>query len=185
MKSEEELWVKQVVLGGPDAEKAFKAISVKHGPQLYSQIFRIIQNEAIAKDVLQNVFIKVWRNLSSFKQEANLYTWMYRIARNESLTTLAYENKRSHLSIDASVVQIIPGHKGLDALTADEIYQHLKDAIETLPEKQAMVFELKYFEDLKYSEISKLIGTSEGGLKANFHIAKEKITTYLKTKLNH
>lgn len=185
MKSEEELWVKQVVLGGPDAENAFKAISVRYGPKLYSQIFRIIQNEAISKDVLQNVFIKVWRNLSSFKQESNLYTWMYRIARNESLTTLAAEARRSHLSIETSVVQIIPGHNGLDSLTGNEIYQYLKEAIETLPEKQAMVFELKYFEDLKYSEISKLIGTSEGGLKASYHIAKEKITAFLKTRLNH
>ncbi|MDB3905625.1 sigma-70 family RNA polymerase sigma factor [Crocinitomicaceae bacterium] len=185
MKSEEELWVKQVVLGGADAENAFKAISVRYGPKLYAQIFRIIQNEAIAKDVLQNVFIKVWKNLSSFKQESNLYTWMYRIARNESLTTLATENKRSHLSIDTSVVQIIPGHKGLDTMTGNEIYQHLKKAIETLPEKQAIVFELKYFENQKYSEIAKITGTSEGALKASYHIAKEKITAFLKTKLNH
>ena len=185
MKSEEELWVKQVVLGGPDAENAFKAISVRYGPKLYSQIFRIIQNEAISKDVLQNVFIKVWRNLSSFKQESNLYTWMYRIARNESLTILASETRRSHVSIETSVVQIISGHKELDALTADEIYDYLKEAIETLPEKQAIVFELKYFENQKYSDISKLTGTSEGALKASYHIAKQKITAFLKTKLNH
>jgi RNA polymerase sigma-70 factor (ECF subfamily) len=110
---------------------------------------------------------------------------MYRIARNESLTTLASEARRSHLSIETSIVQIIPGHNGLDTLTGNEIYHYLKEAIETLPEKQAMVFELKYFEDLKYSEISKLIGTSEGGLKASYHIAKEKITAFLKTRLNH
>ena len=147
MKSEEELWVKQVVLGGPDAENAFKAISLRYGPKLYSQIFRIIQNEAISKDVLQNVFIKIWRNLSSFKQESNLYTWMFRIARNESLTTLATENRRKHLSIDSSIIRVIPGHDSLDTFEGDQIYQFLLDAIETLPEKQAIVFELKYFEN--------------------------------------
>ena len=185
MKSEEELWIRQVLLGGPDAENAFKAISVRYGPKLYSQIFRIIQNEAIAKDVLQNVFIKVRKNLSRFKQESNLYTWMYRIARNESLTTLAHENKRKHLSIDSSIIRVIPGHVSLDTFEGEQIYQFLRDAIETLPEKQAIVFELKYFENQKYSEIAKLTGTSEGALKASYHIAKEKITAFLKTKLNH
>ena len=155
MKSEEELWVKQVVLGGPDAENAFKAISLRYGPKLYSQIFRLIQNEAIAKDVLQNVFIKVWGNLSSFKKESNLYTWMYRIARNESLTTLATENKRNHLSIDSSIIRVIPGHDSLDTFEGDQIYQFLRDAIETLPEKQAIVFELKYFENLLKSTLLK------------------------------
>jgi RNA polymerase sigma-70 factor (ECF subfamily) len=110
---------------------------------------------------------------------------MYRIARNESLTILASETRRSHVSIETSVVQIISGHKELDALTADEIYDYLKEAIETLPEKQAIVFELKYFENQKYSDISKLTGTSEGALKASYHIAKQKITAFLKTKLNH
>jgi RNA polymerase sigma-70 factor (ECF subfamily) len=80
---------------------------------------------------------------------------------------------------------VIPGHDSLDTFEGDQIYQFLRDAIETLPEKQAIVFELKYFENHKYSEIAKLTGTSEGALKASYHIAKEKITAFLKTKLNH
>ena len=185
MKSEENLWIGQIVSGGPDAEQAFKRLTMVYGPKLYNQIFRIVKNDALSKDVLQNVFIKIWKNLSTFKKEANLYTWMFRIAYNESLTMLSRESKRKSISMDQSIIEIIPGHEKLDALGPDDVLQLLKEAVETLPEKQAIVFELKYFQDLKYSEISKLTGTSEGALKASFHIAKEKITAFLKTKLNH
>ncbi len=185
MKSEEIIWVEQIVSGAADAEKAFQALTVKYGPKMYTQIFRIVQNEAIAKDVLQNVFIKIWKNLSSYKRESSLYTWMYRIAHNEALTMLASESKRKHLSIDNSIIKIIPGHQALDSLEGDQVYQLLREAIDTLPEKQAIVFELKYFENQKYGEIAQLTGTSEGALKASYHIAKQKITTFLKAKLNH
>jgi RNA polymerase sigma-70 factor (ECF subfamily) len=84
-----------------------------------------------------------------------------------------------------SLVEIVPGHSTLDTLSSDEISKYLREAINTLPEKQAIVFELKYFDELKYKEIAALTGTSEGALKASYHIAKEKITNYLKSKLNH
>ena len=185
MKSDEIIWVNQIVSGGPDAENAFKALTLRYGPKLYNQIFRIVQNDVIAKDVLQNVFIKIWKNLPSYKKESNLYTWIYRITHNEALTTLAHENRRKHLSIDSSIIQVMPGHHGLDAFEGEQVYQFLRDAIDMLPEKQAIVFELKYFENLKYSEISKCTGTSEGALKASYHIAKEKITNFSRAKLNH
>ena len=133
----------------------------------------------------RNVFIKIWKNLPSYKKESNLYTWIYRITHNEALTTLAHENRRKHLSIDSSIIRVIPGHVSLDTFEGEQIYQILRDAIETLPEKQAIVFELKYFENQKYGEIAQLTGTSEGALKASYHIAKQKITTFLKAKLNH
>ena len=110
---------------------------------------------------------------------------MYRISQNESLTQLKSEQKRTHVSMSASMVEIRPGHAELDTLSSDEISQYLREAINTLPKKQAAVFELKYFDELKYNEISSLTGTSEGALKASYHIAREKITHYLKSKLNH
>jgi len=185
MTSEESSWINSIVSGGPDAESAFTRLTQKYGPKLYTQIIRIVKNEAIAKDVLQNVLIKVWKNLSSFKKESNLYTWMYRIAHNESLNQFKSEQKRTYFSMSASMVEILPGHTELDTLSSDEISQYLQEAINTLPKKQAAVFELKYFNELKYNEISSLTGTSEGALKASYHIAREKIIHYLKSKLNH
>ena len=176
MISEESSWINSIVSGSPDAESAFTRLTQKYGPRLYTQIIRIVKNEAIAKDVLQNVMIKVWKNLSSFKKESNLYTWMYRIARNESLTQLKSEQKRASILMSDSLVEIVPGHSTLDTLSSDEISKYLREAINTLPEKQAIVFELKYFDELKYKEIVKLTGTSEGALKARYNIAKEKIT---------
>lgn len=185
MTSEESSWIENIVSGGPGAELAFTKLTQKYGPRLYKQIFRIIKNDTISKDVLQNVFIKIWKNLSAFKKESNLYTWMYRIAHNESLSMLTHENKRTGVSLDHALIEVIPGHEQINPLGPDEIYQLLREAIETLPEKQALVFELKYFEDLKYSEISNITDTSEGALKASFHIAKEKITKFLEMKLNY
>ena len=185
MISEESSWINSIVSGSPDAESAFTRLTQKYGPKLYTQIIRIVKNEVVAKDVLQNVMIKVWKNLSSFKKESNLYTWMYRIAHNESLTQLKSEQKRASISMSDSLVEIVSGHSTLDTLSSDEISQYLREAINTLPKKQAAVFELKYFDELKYSEISSLTGTSEGALKASYHIAREKITHYLKSKLNH
>ena len=185
MISEESSWINSIVSGSPDAELAFSRLTQKYGPRLYTQIIRIVKNEALAKDVLQNVMIKVWKNLSRFKKESNLYTWMYRIAHNESLTQLKSEQKRASILMCDSLVKIVPGHSTLDTLSSDEISQYLREAINTLPEKQAIVFELKYFDELKYREIATLTGTSEGALKASYHIAKEKISDYLKSKLNH
>ena len=185
MTSEEHVWIENIVSGGPGSELAFTKLTQKYGPRLFTQIVRIIKNESIAKDVLQNVFIKIWKNLSRFKKESNLYTWMYRIAHNESLSMLTHENKRTGVSLDYTLIDVIPGHEQINTLGPDEIYQLLREAIETLPEKQALVFELKYFEDLKYSEIAKITDTSEGALKASFHIAKEKITKFLEMKLNY
>ena len=185
MTSEESIWIDTIVSGGPDAELAFKKLTQKYGPRLYKQIFRIVKNESLTKDVLQNVFIKIWKNLSRFKRESNLFTWMYRIAHNESLSMLTHENKRKGVSLDTALIEVIPGHEKINPLGPDEIYQLLREAIGTLPEKQAIVFELKYFEELKYSEIAKITDTSEGALKASFHIAKEKITKFLERKLNY
>lgn len=173
------------VQGGSSAEKAFTAIVAKYGELLYSQIRGITKNHDQTNDVLQNVFIKVFQNLTKFNQDSALYTWMYRIARNETLNFLDKEKRRSGVDMDESLLEIVAGHSLLDNHSSDEIWDLLQDAIATLPEKQAIVFQLKYFEDLKYSEISKKLNTSEGALKASFHHAKQKIQNFIELKLNH
>tara|TARA_R110002072_G_scaffold929_1_gene7444 strand:- start:5624 stop:6187 length:564 start_codon:yes stop_codon:yes gene_type:complete len=171
--------------GGNDANSAFTQIVSHYGPALYNQIRAMARNHEWTNDILQNVFIKVFQNLSTFKGESALYTWIYRIARNETLNFLEKEKRRTGIDIDSSLLEIITGHHVLDSTSPDQISQLLQDAIETLPEKQAIVFQLKYFEDLKYKEISIRLNTSEGALKANFHHAKQKIEAFILTKLNH
>lgn len=170
--------------GGAHAEKAFNSIVHSYGRILFSQIFRIVKNQEQTKDVLQDTLTKVYQNLKNFKGESALYSWMYRIARNEALNFIEKENRRTGVDLDATIIEIKSGHAGLDNLSPEIISQSLEKAIDALPEKQAEVFRLKYFEDLKFSEIARLTGISEGGLKANFHHAKKKIQENLKRQLN-
>lgn len=170
--------------GGASMEKAFGILVARHGEVLYSQIRRITKNHDHTNDVLQNVLIKIYQNLPKFHQNSALYTWMYRIARNETLNFLDKEKKRTGVDIDDAMLEIVAGHSGIDTLNADEIWNILQDAIATLPEKQALVFQLKYFDELKYSEISAKLNTSEGALKASFHHAKQKIQDFILIQLN-
>tara|TARA_Y100000385_G_scaffold289498_1_gene359159 strand:- start:1720 stop:2283 length:564 start_codon:yes stop_codon:yes gene_type:complete len=169
---------------GASKEKAFTALVSKYGETLYSQIRRITKNHELTNDVLQNVLVKIYQNLEKFNQNSALYTWMYRIARNETLNYLEKEKRRTGVDMDDSMIEIVAGHNGLDNLTEQEIWDSLQAAIATLPEKQAMVFQLKYFEDMKYSKISKKLNTSEGALKASFYHAKQKIQDFLLNQLN-
>jgi len=170
--------------GGDGVEKAFKTIVSKYGEVLYSQIRRITKNHDHTNDVLQNVLVKIYQNLAKFNQDSALYTWMYRIARNESLNFIDKEKRRSGVKLDEPVLEIVAGYEVLDNTTPELISNLLEAAIESLPEKQALVFQMKYFEELKYSEISKRLDTSEGALKANFHHAKQKIEQYILNQLN-
>ena len=171
--------------GGKHTDIAFKGIVSKYGDKLYSQIRRITRNHEHTNDVLQNVLIKIYQNLDGFNQDSSLYTWIYRITRNETLNFLEKEKRRSGVDIDTPTLEILAGHDVLDATTPEKILQLLQAAIDSLPEKQALVFQLKYYEELKYSEISKQLSTSEGALKASFHIAKQKIQQFIIHKLNH
>ena len=170
--------------GGSSASNAFTEIVEHYGPILYSQIRAIARNHELTNDILQNVFIKVFQNLSKFKGDSALYTWMYRIARNETLNYLEKEKRRAGIDLDEPILEIMAEHHVLDGTTPETITNILQAAIDTLPEKQAIVFEMKYFQELKYSEISEKTGTSEGALKANFHHAKQKIEKFIVSKLN-
>ena len=170
--------------GGKHANKAFKEIVASYGPRLYAQIRTMAKSHELTNDILQNVLIKVFQNLNQFKQESALYTWMYRIARNETLNFLEKENRRTGIDIDPPMLEILAGESNLSTISEERISNLLFEAVNALPEKQRQVFELKYFQELQYSEISKLLNTSEGALKANFHHAKQKIETFLRDQLN-
>lgn len=163
-------------------EKAFTALTTKYGERLYYHIFRYVKNHEDTNDVLQNVLVKVYRNLKGFKHDSSLYTWLYRIATNESLNFIQAGKKHASASLDHSLIQVQDDTVKLPEATIIETY--LQEAIETLPEKQAVVFQLRYFDELPFNEISELMGTSVGGLKANYHIARQKIEAFIKEKLN-
>lgn len=160
--------------------RAFEVLVNTYKQRLYWHIRRIVLNHDDADDVLQNTFIKVYKNINGFKGDSKLYSWMYRIATNEALSFLKTKSKKQGISNEELQNQ------SLDNLQADvyfeggEIQLKLQKAIATLPEKQKLVFNMKYFDDLKYEEISDILETSVGGLKASYHLATKKIEAYLK-----
>lgn len=184
MSPDDKILIQLFNQGGKNSEKAFNEIVTVFGPKLYSQIRTIAKSHELTNDILQNVFLKVFQNLDQFKGESSLYTWMYRIARNETLNFLDKEKRRSGIDIDPPMLELIAGDTFLDNLGEEKISALLFEAIKTLPEKQALVFELKYFQDLPYSEISHLLNTSEGALKANYHHARQKIELFFQSQLN-
>ena len=158
---------------------AFEKIVKKYQERIYWQIRRLLKNHSDTEDVMQNVFIKAWKGLANFREEANLYTWFYRIAFNESHTFLSKSNRMTLVDLDPPLFENQMATEGKE-LSGEEIEKILMDAIKTLPEKQRQVFELKYFEELKFKEISELLGTSVGGLKASYHLAAKKIEEIIK-----
>jgi len=160
-------------------EKAFKALITLYKERLYWHIRNIVKSHDDTDDVLQNTFIKIYKNIHNFKGDSKLYSWMYRIATNESITFINKNAKR--LQITNEEVQQL----AINNLTSDvyfegnDIQLKLQKAIATLPEKQQLVFNMKYFEDIKYKDMSEILETSEGALKASYHIAVKKIEAYL------
>ena len=159
--------------------QAFEEVVNQYSQQLYWQIRKMVITHSDADDVLQNVFIKVWTNLDAFRAESKLSTWLYRIAVNESITFINREKTKRNLSIDDDDSFLGDQLESDPYFDGDEAALKLQKAILTLPEKQRLVFNMKYFEDLKYSEISEILNTSEGALKASFHHASKKIEEYL------
>lgn len=163
-------------------EKAFTSLTSKYGERLYFHIHRYLKNHEDTNDVLQNVLIKVYRNLDGFNQDSSLFTWMYRIATNETLNYIKANKRHQSTSIDQGFFQIQDQTNELPDVLLIENY--INEAIALLPEKQAVVFQLRYFDELPFAEISALTSTSEGGLKANYHIARQKVEDFIKLKLN-
>lgn len=165
----------QELLNPKTQNQAFQKLLKEYQKPLYNHIRNIVLNHDDTDDVLQNAFVKVFQNLNKFKGESKLFSWMYRIATNEALTFLSQKSKKSGISSEALQ------NKTIDNLQADvyfegnEIQLKLQKAIVSLPEKQQLIFKMRYFEELKYEEISEILGTSVGALKASYHIAVKKI----------
>ena len=167
-------------LADPQKQRqAFEVIVRQYSQTLYWKIRRIVLTHEDADDVLQNTFVKAWTNLQDFRNLSKLSTWLYRIAINESLDFL---RKRKHLqdvTTDkaAGVANMLLADEYFDGDRAEAL---LQEAIAGLPDVQRTVFLLRYYDNMKYSEISKILGTSEGALKASYHIAVQKVTEYVK-----
>jgi len=160
--------------------RAFEVLINTYKQRLYWHIRRIVLNHDDADDVLQNTFIKVFRNIDGFKGDSKLYSWMYRIATNEALSFLKSKSKKQGISNEELQNQMLDNLQADVYFEGDEIQIKLQKAIATLPEKQKLVFNMKYFQELKYEEISEILETSVGGLKASYHLAAKKIEAYLK-----
>ncbi len=161
-------------------EPAFTTIIKKYQEKLYWHIRRMLADHDDANDVLQNVFIRVWNGLENFREDAQLYTWLYRIATNESLTFLEGRKKRTAVSlsdVDTGLTNKIKADKHFDP---NRIEWKLQLAMQQLPEKQKLVFGLRYYDEMPYEEMSRVLGTSEGALKASYHHAVKKIEDYIK-----
>lgn len=164
-----------------DAEKRklFASIVPQYSEKLYWTVRRIVLGHDDANDVLQNVFIKAWKGLDEFQYRSNLSTWLYRIAVNESLDFL--RRKKEVASIDtAENAGVANRLMADDYFDGDMAQALLQEAIATLPEVQRVVFNLRYYDEMKYSDISQMLNTTEGALKASYHIAVKKIAAFMK-----
>lgn len=171
----------QQLLNPKTQDLAFQKLLSDYQKPLYSHIRNIVLNHDDTDDVLQNTFVKVFQYLKNFKGESKLFSWMYRIATNEALTFLNQKAKLSGITSQDLQNKTIDNLKADAYFDGNEIQLKLQKAIVSLPEKQQLVFKMKYFEELKYEEISEILGTSVGALKASYHHAVKKIEIYITT----
>ena len=167
---------------GTNKELPFTQIIKKYQERLYWHIRRMVIEHEDANDILQNMFIKVWKNLDNFREDSQLYTWLYRIATNETLTYIEQKKKRFAVSLsddESFYINKIQADKDFDA---NKLEWKLQIAIQQLPERQKLVFNLRYYDEMPYEEMSKILETSEGALKASYHHAVKKVEKYI---LNH
>ncbi len=163
---------------GSTCREAFGEVIAMYTEPLYWQIRRMVQNHDDANDLLQNTFLKAWTSIENFRGEAKLSTWLYKIAINESISFLERERKRLNISIDDEESHLINAIEADEFIDGNELKLKLRKAIASLPEKQRLVFNMKYFDDMKYEQMSEILGTSVGALKASYHIAVKKIEQF-------
>lgn len=161
--------------------EAFQKLVQQYQRPLYNHIRNIVLNHDDTNDVLQNTFIKVFQYLNGFKGDSKLFSWMYRIATNESITFINAKAKRNGTTSEEMQSKIVENLKADDYFDGNEVQLKLQKAIHLLPEKQQLIFKMKYFQELKYEEISEILGTTVGGLKASYHHAVKKIEEYMKS----
>ena len=176
MTDERELYAQ---LKDPKAQRAaFEVIVRQYSEQLYWQIRRIVLTHDDANDVLQNTFIKAWTNIDNFRGDAKLSTWLYKIAINESITFINKKKVQNNISLDEDDSFLVNSLEADKYFDGDEAQVKLQKAIATLPEKQRLVFNMRYYDEMKYEEMSEILGTSVGALKASYHHALKKIETF-------
>lgn len=173
-----------VLLQDPARQReAFARIVKEYSEQLYWQIRRLVLTHDDANDILQNTFIKAWTNIEYFRGDAKMSTWLYRIALNECLTFLNKQRASQQLSIDEAEIEMMNQLESDTYFDGDETQKIFLQAVKQLPNKQQMIFNLKYFKEMKYEEISEILGTSIGALKASYHHAVKKIESFLEKHL--
>lgn len=175
---EEKDFIRQL-LDPATQNEAFQKLLSEYQRPLYSHIRNIVLNHDDADDVLQNTFIKVFRHLKDFKGESKLFSWMYRIATNESITFLNQKAKRGHTTSEAMQTKAVDNLKADQYFDSTDIQHKLQQAIAILPQKQQLVFKMRYFEEIKYEEMSEILNTSVGALKASYHHAVKKIENFM------
>lgn len=161
-------------------ESAFTAIVRKYQQKLYWHIRRMVVEHEDSNDILQQVFIKMWNSLGDFRGDANLYTWLYRIATNETLTWLEKEKRRRAVPLDTDEGLLNDKLAAQQGFDANKLEWKLQQAIQQLPEKQRVVFSLRYYDEMPYDEMARVLDTSEGALKASYHHAVKKVETFIK-----
>jgi RNA polymerase sigma-70 factor (ECF subfamily) len=159
---------------------AFHTLVTTYQERLYWHIRKMVMNHEDTDDVLQNTFMKVWRSIDKFREESSLYTWLYRIATNESITFLNSKKKKNMLPLNDVSEYLLENLMSDPYFEGDEIQIKLQQAIIRLPEKQRIVFNMKYFDEMKYDDMSQILETSVGALKASYHHAAKKVEEYLK-----
>jgi RNA polymerase sigma-70 factor (ECF subfamily) len=162
--------------------EAFNLLLKKYQQKLYWHIRRMVIDHDDADDLIQDTFVKVWKNLPGFRSDAQLYTWMYRIATNECITFLNKKKQKNNIPLDDVSYELADTLADSSYFNGDQAQLKLQQAILTLPEKQRLVFNMKYYDDMKYEEMSEVLGTSVGALKASFHLAVKKIESFLLSK---
>ena len=170
----------QELLNPKTQNVAFQKLLRDYQRPLYNHIRNIVLNHDDADDVLQNTFIKVFQYLKDFKGESKLFSWMYRIATNEAITFIKQKAKRNDTTSESMQTRIVDNLKADTFFDGNEIQIKLQKAVALLPEKQQLVFKMKYYEEIKYEELSEILGTSVGALKASYHHAVKKIEDFVK-----
>ena len=169
----------QKFLNSDSRNFAYNQLVRKYQQKVYWHIRKMVIDHDDADDLTQETFIKIWKNLENFRQESQLYTWIYRIATNECLNFLSSKRRKFFLPLNDVAAELAEKIDATPTLEADEIQKKLQKALLRLPDKQRLVFNMRYYDDLTYEQISEILGTSVGALKASYHLAAKKIEEFL------
>ncbi len=169
-----------LILRSSDQNKGYRLLVGKYKEKLYWHVRRMVIDHEDADDILQNTFLKVFKNLNSFQQQSTLYTWLYRIATNECLNFITNKKNKRHETLDTSAVFYMRSSDDIDDV---KVLNRLAEAINLLPDKQKLVFNLRYYDEMSYQDMAIITETSVGALKASYHHAVKKIEEHLKSEI--